>query len=105
MLGRILGEDIVLHLTFYPAPAFVQADATMMEQVLMNLAVNSRDAMPRGGRLDIQVGTVEFGAEQLISNPERQLGNFVSLRIQDTGTGIPPKSFRVFSSRFSPRKK
>ena len=41
MLGRILGEDIVLHLTFYPAPAFVQADATMMEQVLMNLAVNS----------------------------------------------------------------
>ena len=105
MLGRILGEDIVLHLTFYPAPAFVQADATMMEQVLMNLAVNSRDAMPRGGRLDIQVGTVEFGAEQLISNPERQLGNFVSLRIQDTGTGIPPEILpRIFEPFFTTKE-
>ena len=48
MLGRILGEDIALQLNYFPRRALVQADSGMMEQVLLNLAVNSRDAMPDG---------------------------------------------------------
>ncbi len=59
MLGRILGEDIALQLNYSPQPALVQADAGMMEQVLLNLAVNSRDAMPKGGLLAIKISTLE----------------------------------------------
>src|SRR5205807_4956013 len=49
MLGRILGEDITLQLNYFSQPALIQSDASMMEQVWLNLAVNSRDAMPKGG--------------------------------------------------------
>ena len=60
MLGRILGEDIALQLHYSPHPALVQADAGMMEQVLLNLAVNSRDAMPKGGVLAIKIAPVAW---------------------------------------------
>ena len=62
MLGRILGEDIALQLHYSPQPALVQADAGMMEQVLLNLAVNSRDAMPKGGVLAIKISALEVDA-------------------------------------------
>ena len=51
MLGRLLGEDVSLQLNYCQSPAMVEADAGMMEQVLLNLAVNARDAMPKGGQL------------------------------------------------------
>ena len=60
MLRRILGEDIQLQFKFAMQPLFVNADAGMMDQVLMNLAVNSRDAMPKGGQLIIETSAVEF---------------------------------------------
>ena len=64
MPGRILGEDIELQLNYSPHPARVQADAGMMEQVLLNLAVNSRDAMPRGGLLAIKIPALRaFGRD------------------------------------------
>ena len=59
MLGRILGEDISLRLAFAPGPAVVQADAGMLEQVLLNLVLNSRDAMPNGGVLGIEIRPVQ----------------------------------------------
>ena len=58
MLGRILGEDITLQLTYSAQSPLVEADAGMMEQVLLNLAINSRDAMPKGGQLAIRTSVV-----------------------------------------------
>ena len=65
MLGRLLGEDIALQLNYFPARRCVQADAGMMEQVLLNLAVNSRDAMPKGGLLAIRISAIEVDGRRL----------------------------------------
>ena len=61
MLARLLGEDIALQINFSGEPAVIAADASMMEQILLNLSVNSRDAMPRGGQLAIRVSISEDG--------------------------------------------
>ena len=72
MLGRILGEDIALQLNYSPQPARVQADAGMMEQVLLNLAVNSRDAMPKGGQLAIKISALEVDARHAWRNTRKR---------------------------------
>lgn len=89
MLQRILGEDIVLLAEYAPNLPLIHADAGMIEQVLMNLAVNSRDAMPGGGRLTITTGLRAVSSEQAQQNPETAAGRFVSLSVSDTGSGIP----------------
>ena len=88
MLQRILGEDIVLHAEYDPKIAAVSADAGMMEQVLLNLAVNSRDAMPKGGQL-----LIATSQEKLVANHPRlpadmPPGTYVCLKVTDTGCGI-----------------
>jgi PAS domain S-box-containing protein len=105
MLGRILGEDIELQLNYSPHPARVQADAGMMEQVLLNLAVNSRDAMPRGGLLAIKISALEVDARRLAEYPEARAGQFVCLRVTDTGCGIPPEILRrIFEPFFTTKE-
>jgi two-component system cell cycle sensor histidine kinase/response regulator CckA len=91
MLRRVIGEHITLELKLATPLPFVQVDAGMIEQVLMNLAVNARDAMPRGGRLMMETGQVALDAADLKGNPSARAGHFVVLRIQDTGEGIPPE--------------
>jgi len=91
MLRRILGEDISLSTNYAPDLPVILADTGMIEQVLLNLAVNSRDAMPNGGKLVITTGT-----ESLNSNPAEQDSNaapglYVRLSVADTGSGIPPE--------------
>jgi len=88
MLRVLLGESISLELDLAKNLPAVEADEGMMEQVLMNLAVNSRDAMPRGGRLTI--ATAERDVDSLYARRVREAraGHFVTFRVSDTGTGM-----------------
>ena len=94
MLSRIVGEQIALELQCCPEPALVQADAGMMEQVLLNLVVNSRDAMPQGGGVVINTRMVEVDPGRLDQHPQGRAGRFVCLSVADTGCGIAPDNLR-----------
>jgi two-component system, cell cycle sensor histidine kinase and response regulator CckA len=105
MLGRILGEDVALQLHYSAQPALVQADAGMMEQVLLNFAVNSRDAMPKGGLLAIKIMVMPVDALQVMEHSEASVGNYVCLSVIDTGSGIPPENLRrVFEPFFTTKE-
>jgi two-component system, cell cycle sensor histidine kinase and response regulator CckA len=105
MLGRILGENIALQLKYWPHPALVQADASMMEQVLLNLAINARDAMPKGGQLLIRISGVAINSSHLAYHPEARTGQFVCLTVTDTGLGIPPENLRrIFEPFFTTKE-
>ena len=105
MLGRILGEDIALQLKYSPEPAVVQADSSMMDQVLLNLVVNARDAMPKGGKLAVEVAVVDVGSRHLASHPEARAGKFACLSVVDSGTGITPANLRrIFEPFFTTKE-
>jgi PAS domain S-box-containing protein len=105
MLSRILGEDIALQLNYFPQPALVQADAGMLEQILLNLAVNSRDAMPRGGQLTIRISAVDVDARHLAQHSEAHPGSYVCLKVSDTGCGIAPDNLRrIFEPFFTTKE-
>src|SRR5262249_3227978 len=89
MLQRLIGEHIALEARYAPGGAHVHADPGMMEQVLMNLAVNSRDAMPRGGRLILRTDTVTLSEADVRLRPRARAGDFIELSVSDTGCGIP----------------
>jgi CheY-like chemotaxis protein len=102
MLSRLLGEDISLQLNYSHAPATVEADAGMMEQVVLNLAVNARDAMPRGGQLLVRINVVTVDAEHVKKHPEARTGKFVRVSKTDTGCGIPAENLaRIFEPFFT----
>jgi len=102
MLRRTLGEDIELQFKFAMEPLFIHADAGMMDQVLMNLAVNGRDAMPKGGRLIVETSTVEFDESVRGQSAHARPGSFVCLSVSDTGSGIPPEILpRIFEPFFT----
>ena len=105
MLGRLLGEDITLQLNFNSEPAVIEADASMMEQILLNLSVNSRDAMPRGGQLSIRISQREFDASQARQSVEARPGKFICLNAADSGGGIPPENLsRIFEPFFTTKE-
>jgi CheY-like chemotaxis protein len=105
MLGRLLGEDVTLQLNYSAAPATVEADAGMMEQVLLNLAVNARDAMPRGGNLSVRIAIVDVNEDHLRGHPEARAGRFVCVSKTDTGSGIPPENLsRIFEPFFTTKE-
>jgi signal transduction histidine kinase/ligand-binding sensor domain-containing protein/ActR/RegA family two-component response regulator len=91
MLKRIIGEDIELRCASGDRLPFIQADVGMIEQVLVNLVVNARDAMPRGGQLVIRTEVIRFGPDYAQTNPEAREGRFVCLSVSDSGTGIAPE--------------
>jgi len=102
MLRRILGEDIALHVDFSPGLPSVKADLGMLEQVLLNLAVNSRDAMPRGGQLFIKTNSTIVDEAAAVQNPEASAGRHVCLSFRDTGCGIEPEHLgRIFEPFFT----
>jgi two-component system cell cycle sensor histidine kinase/response regulator CckA len=85
LIRRLIGPEIRLEFSLDPALANIRADGAQIGQVLMNLAVNARDAMPKGGQLTIETANVELGAEHLDVIP----GPHVSLCVRDTGDGMP----------------
>ena len=102
MLRRLIGEDIDLVLQGTGASHWVKADPGMLDQVLMNLCINARDAMPRGGRLTIGVQKVELDDAAVQSNPEALPGQFVRLSVSDTGVGMDAlTASRVFEPFFT----
>jgi len=88
MLPRLLGEDIEVMLTLDPELANVKADQSQIEQVIMNLAVNARDAMPTGGKLKIQTSNVQLDQAYTWNHPGSKVGEYVLLAVTDTGMGM-----------------
>jgi len=90
MLRRLLGEDVDLRVSIAPELGLVLADPGQMEQVLMNLSVNARDAMLSGGRLTIECTNVQLPDQTLVPAPSLAPGSYVCLAVRDTGAGIEP---------------
>ena len=108
MLQRIIGEDVRLQLTLHPAPLLIHADAGMLEQVLMNLAVNARDAMPDGGRLSLETAEIILDDARAQMHADAVPGRHACVRVADTGCGIPadilPRIFEPFFTTKEPGK-
>jgi len=105
MLGRLLGEDIALQLNYCQQTPIVEADAGMMEQILLNLAVNARDAMPKGGQLAIRITVAELDEKNASRLADARAGSFVCVSVTDTGMGIAPENMpRIFEPFFTTKE-
>jgi len=106
MLRRLLGEDLRLEILLDPNLPRVMADPGQMEQVLLNLAVNSRDAMPGGGCLSIETRRCLCDQSYVQEHPGARLGLHASLRVRDEGAGMSPEVLeRVFEPFFTTKEK
>ncbi len=102
MLNRVIGEDIDLVMVPYAGLGTVRADAGQIEQVIMNLAVNARDAMPSGGKLTIETSNVSLDEESARFHASLKPGNYVMLAISDTGAGMDSETqSRIFEPFFT----
>ena len=105
MLRRLIGEDIALELPPAPGPLPVLADPVRIEQVLLNLCVNARDAMPDGGRITIEMETMDLDEEYCRLHSEARPGRHVVVAVTDDGCGIPKEiQHRIFEPFFSTKE-
>ena len=105
LLQRLIGEDIAQQFQFAPNLPPIEADPGMMEQLVMNLAVNAHDAMPKGGKFTITTSAVQIGVEQVRHNPEARPGKFVCLTVSDTGCGMCAETVeKIFDPFFTTKE-
>jgi len=102
MLDRIVGEHVLIQTNLASEPIFVRADPNMLDQILLNLVVNARDAMPDGGDIIIGTSGVEFDQLAVLQSPQARVGSFVCLTVSDRGVGIPPENLsKIFEPFFT----
>jgi len=102
MLHRIIGEDIEIKTNLQDGLWSVKADIGTMEQVIMNLAVNARDAMPNGGLIEIKTENIRFGEDDIKDISEAKPGSYVCLSVSDTGIGMDKETIQhIFEPFFS----
>jgi len=105
LLNRLIGERVQLDVTHAPGPQLIRADRRQLEQVIVNLVVNARDAMPDGGKITVQTRS-EFLSEELTRDRARLLpGDYVVIEVADTGVGIPEEVVsKIFEPFFTTKK-
>jgi two-component system cell cycle sensor histidine kinase/response regulator CckA len=106
MLPRLIGEDIEIVISLDPAIGSVKADQGQLEQVVMNLAVNARDAMPDGGKVVITTSNVSLDEAWTRLHPGSKVGDYVMLSVADTGTGIDSETLaHIFEPFFTTKER
>jgi signal transduction histidine kinase/CheY-like chemotaxis protein len=105
MLPRLLGEHILLETNYSRNIPSVEADTGMLEQIVMNLAVNARDAMPKGGKLKISTSEAVIEPDYARKHPDARPGTFVCLTVSDTGCGMEARTLeRIFEPFFTTKE-
>ena len=105
MLHRLIGADITLTLLCDPNLQNIKADPGHLEQILMNMVVNARDAMPQGGTLTIRTANAEIGPAEIANDPHLKEGKFVMLSVADTGCGMDKATQdRIFEPFFTTKE-
>jgi two-component system, cell cycle sensor histidine kinase and response regulator CckA len=102
MLRMVVGEDIILETRLPTGLGKVKADKSQVEQIIMNLAVNAKDAMPRGGTLSITLSAENLALDHFRQGEKNQAGQYLTITIKDAGHGIPPDILpRIFEPFFT----
>ena len=105
MLRPLIGEDVELKMDLGESVGVLAVDSTMIQQVVMNLCINARDAMPSGGTLQVKTENVVVNAEDCASHVDSRPGSYVRLTVSDTGEGIPPDVMqRIFEPFFTTKE-
>jgi PAS domain S-box-containing protein len=105
LLRRLIGEDIELVTSLADELPHVKLDPGQLEQLVINLAVNARDAMPRGGRLSISTTSLEIPPQGDLDHPGIEPARYVTFTVQDTGVGMPPETLsKIFEPFFTTKE-